>query len=437
MAPAQHPLDGARELFASCPRGLEPALAAELTALGIRELRPNSGGVQFRASLRQAWAVNLHLRIASRVLLRIAQAAYRHEEDLYRLAGGCPWESWFSADSTLRVDVSAQRSPVASLNFVTLRIKDAIVDRFRDLQGRRPSIDTRNPDVRVQAFLDARQATLYLDLSGESLFKRGWRAGRDDKGAAPLKENLAAGLVALAGWQPELPLYDPFCGSGTVLIEAAQQALAIAPGASRSFGFERLKVFDALAWAELRRAAAQRAAERLAAWRSGALRLDIAGSDIDPEAVERSRRNLERAGIPADLVGLMVADLASAQYRPPALAALAGPQGQTRTGMIISNPPYDERVALVGGEDGADGGGDRRGTEDRPVHGAGPDHAELLGRCGEQLKRHFPGWPLHLLSTDPQLPRQLRMQPSRRTPLFNGALECRLLRFDIHPRAPQ
>lgn len=421
MARALNPLEVPRDLFASCPRGLESALADELAAMGVTEWRSNAGGIQFRAGLRQAWSVNLHSRIASRVLLRMTQGGYRNEDDVYRLAGSCPWESWFGADATLRVDVSAQRSPLASLNFVTLRIKDAIVDRFRDLQGRRPSIDTRSPDVRVQAFLDARQATIYLDLSGESLFKRGWRAGRDDKGAAPLKENLAAGLVALSGWQPEQRFFDPFCGSGTLLIEAAQQALGIAPGVARPFGFERLKVFDSLAWAELRRGAAQHAAERIAAWRAGSVQLDIAGSDIDPDAVERSRRNLERAGVPTDLVRLEVADLSSPSFDPPAARHSGTP------GLIVANPPYDERVAALGARDPIT-------PETDASIGDMPGHAELIGRCGVQIKRHFPGWQLHLLSTDPQLPRQLRMQPARRTPLFNGALECRLLRFDIHAR---
>jgi len=310
-----------------------------------------SAGVHFQASLVDAWWINLQSRLASRVLMRVAVGLYRQEDDLYRLAQSVAWEHWFDPAMTLRVDVSAQRSPLTSLNFVTLRIKDAIVDRLREATGRRPSINTRAPDVRVQAFLGPREATVYLDLSGESLFKRGWRGGEDDKGEAPLKENLAAGLIALTGWQPELPFYDPFCGSGTLLIEAAQQALSIAPGQARPFGFERLKPFDAIAWADMRREAAQQSRERIAALRAGSIACAIAGSDIDPRAIERSRRNIERAGLPVDLIRLGITDLASEHYRPPWKNLPEGPAapGIRPRGMIIANPPYGERMTAGGG----------------------------------------------------------------------------------------
>ncbi len=343
--------DSPRPLFATCPRGLESVLAAELSRLGAAEVRPMSAGVHFQASLVDAWWINLQSRLASRVLMRVAVGLYRQEDDLYRLAQSVAWEHWFDPAMTLRVDVSAQRSPLTSLNFVTLRIKDAIVDRLREATGRRPSINTRAPDVRVQAFLGPREATVYLDLSGESLFKRGWRGGEDDKGEAPLKENLAAGLIALTGWQPELPFYDPFCGSGTLLIEAAQQALSIAPGQARPFGFERLKPFDAIAWADMRREAAQQSRERIAALRAGSIACAIAGSDIDPRAIERSRRNIERAGLPVDLIRLGITDLASEHYRPPWKNLPEGPAapGIRPRGMIIANPPYGERMTAGGG----------------------------------------------------------------------------------------
>src|SRR6202000_3256135 len=182
-------------------------------------------------------AANLYSRLASRVLLKIAHRPYRSEQDIYALALEQRWEQWFSAHETLRVDVTAIKSPLRSLEFTTLRVKDAICDRLREKSGARPSIDTAMPDVRVFAVRNANTRT-----SGDPLFKRGWRL---DKGAAPLRENLAAGILRLTGWTPGTPLFDPMCGSGTFLAEAAQTALNIAPGAERRFGFEKLKQFEA------------------------------------------------------------------------------------------------------------------------------------------------------------------------------------------------
>lgn len=189
-----------------CPGGLEVPLAQELAeiagrpeckALGAWVIDPTptspTGGIGLAGPLSAAMVLNLHSRIASRVLLQMAQAPYRQEDDLYKLASGLAWEEWFTSKQTLRVDVTAHRSPLKSLNFATLKIKDAIVDRLRDVTGDRPSIDTAFPDVRVQAHLTATQVTIYLDTSGEALFKRGWR---DEKGDAPLKENLAAGILS-------------------------------------------------------------------------------------------------------------------------------------------------------------------------------------------------------------------------------------------------
>jgi putative N6-adenine-specific DNA methylase len=263
--------------FVVCPGGLEVPLAKELAsiaerpdckALGAWVIDPTptspTGGVGLAAPISAAMALNLHSRIASRVLLQMAESPYRQEEDLYKLASGLAWEEWFSSKQTLRVDVTAHRSPLKSLNFATLKIKDAIVDRLRDVTGDRPSIDTAFPDVRVQAHLTATHVTIYLDTSGEALFKRGWR---DEKGDAPLKENLAAGILSITGWSPSQTLFDPMCGSGTFLIEAAQMTLAIPPGAIRAgmygddakpsrlayrplvtsahgFGFQRLKPFN-------------------------------------------------------------------------------------------------------------------------------------------------------------------------------------------------
>jgi len=238
--------------FASCPRGLEPLLAEELTGLGAKKPEPVPGGVAFGGDMRACYRANLESRLATRVLMRLARSPYRGEEDVYEAALAVKWLEWFSETQSIRVDVNAIRSPLKSLEFATLRIKDAVCDRFRADRGRRPDVDTRSPEVRIQAFLDKAEVTLYLDTSGEPLNKRGYRR---DAGEAPLKENLAAGIVGLSGWNPGEPLLDPMCGSGTIVVEAAMMALAIPPGHARAFGFERLAGFDRRRWNEVRDAA--------------------------------------------------------------------------------------------------------------------------------------------------------------------------------------
>lgn len=240
--------------FCPCPRGLEIALADELQEIASRSttLKVHNqvpGGVHCSGQMSDAMLINLHSRIASRVLLRIAHSSYANENHIYDLALGSSWENWFDVDHTIRVDVTAIKSPLKSLEFITLKIKDAICDRFRDREGKRPSVDTRMPDMRISGFLDARNITLYLDTSGEPLFKRGWR---QETGDAPLRENLAAGLLRTAGWTPGTPLLDPMCGSGTLLIEAAQMVAGIPSGLNRNFAFEKFIQFNAMEWQAIR-----------------------------------------------------------------------------------------------------------------------------------------------------------------------------------------
>jgi putative N6-adenine-specific DNA methylase len=401
------PSPGEADLFAACPRGLEAALAAELSGLGARNCRATAGGVLFAGDRAVAYRANLWSRLASRVLRRVGQRRYRDDDDLYRLAVGIEWERYFDAGHGLRVDLNAVRSPLRSLNFATLRVKDGIVDRLRERTGARPSIDTRTPDARVFTYLEDRQATLYLDLSGEPLFKRGWRSGRDDKGAAPLKENLAAGLLALCGWTPATPLHDPFCGSGTIAIEAAQIALDIAPGLSRRFGLEKLLDHDARLWASLRADAIRRGQH--ATHRNASPR--IAASDLDPRAIEQTRRNLRHAGLPPQAIDVRVADAARATPPFPV------------PGFIVANPPYGERIELEAGAPS------RSASRDRARH------EQAMHAFGVALRNGFAGWQAWLLSSDRELPRQLGMKERRRTPLYNGAIECRLYGFEVFPRA--
>ncbi len=372
----------AERFFATSPRGLEALLAAELAALGAQDAAAVPGGVAFGGDWNVCYAANLWSRLASRVLWRVADFGYASEADLYEAARAVDWPRHFDVGRTLRVNVSATKSPLKSLDFATLRVKDAVCDRFRDAAGRRPDVDRANPDVRVHAFLEAARGALYLDTSGEPLFKRGWRSGA---GEAPLRENLAAGLVQLSGWTFDEPLLDPMCGGGTILIEAAAMARNRPPGANRRFGFEKLKVFDAAAWERIRKESSQS--------RPPQRNLQLFGSDSDPRVLNDARRNVAAAGVDR-WVKLERADILERAAPAPA-------------GVMIANPPYGERL----------------GSKDAL--------AEFYPKLGSALKRHFPGWRCHFFTADLRLPKLVRLQPARRVPLFNGALECRLYEFRI------
>jgi putative N6-adenine-specific DNA methylase len=378
----------AEVFFAVCPRGIEEVLARELEGLGAAAVKASAGGVQFGGTLATAYAANLHSRVASRILWLVASGSYRNEADLYALAHDIPWEREFATDQRLRVDVTAIRSPLQSLQFATLKIKDAIVDRARERTGERPSVDRAQPDVQVLAHLDERNARLYIDLSGESLFKRGWRA---DKGEAPIKENLAAALLLLSGWTPEQPLLDPFCGSGTIVIEAACMATHRAPGLNRRFGFEKLKGHDRAAWAGLQQQA-RAAVDDAAAFQ-------LVGRDISTGVIAIANANAVRAGLGA------VLDSGKLVFEPGDARAGAPP---APAGMIVTNPPY--------------------GEQSTPRSASVPD---MMGDVATQFKRQFAGWQAWLLSSDRQLPRQMHLRESRKTVIFNGALECRFFRFDM------
>ncbi len=373
-----------QQFFTPCPRGLEPVLADELKELGAQDVAPTQGGVGFTGPFTLCYRVNLESRIASRVFWRVWHGPYRHEQDLYDAACALPWRDWFSAERTIKVKVSAQQCPLKSLDFVTLRIKDAVCDAFTRVAKARPSVDTATPDVRVDAFLDATHATCYLDTSGEPLFKRGLRAARTE---APLRENLAAGILKLAGWTPDQALLDPMCGGGTFLLEAAQMGRRIAPGLGRRFAFEKLNRFDGPHWRAL--CEASRARQRPDA------PLRIFGSDVNGTVLQAARVNLEAAGL-AEAVPLK--QVSVLDVKPPA-----------ETGLIVMNPPY----------------GVRTGEE--------ADLAELYPRLGDVLKQRFAGWRACIFTGDLRLPKLIRLTPSRRTPLFNGALECRLYEFKLVP----
>lgn len=375
------------QFFTPCPRGLEDALIQELQALGAGGLRGVPGGVHFEGDAVLGMKANLHSRLASRILQRVAQASYRSEEDLYRLAHDTPWEQWHDATASLRIDVTGVGAPVRSLQFAMLRVKDGLVDRLRERFGDRPSIERQRPDRRVFVFLDAQQCILYLDWSGESLFKRGWRRDGFD---APLKENLASGLLALSAWTPQQVLLDPFCGSGTIAIEAALQAAGVAPGARRRFGFERMTGFDRARWDRLRSEPT----------RARPATPTIFASDVSEAALASARANYARTGLPEGWVQWRQRDALNIDVAPAS------------SGLLLSNPPYGERLDIKGRQSLAQ------------ADAFWPALATLL-------KQRFAGWSVALFTSDLEIGQRMRLKPSRRTPLFNGALECRLFRFEM------
>ena len=370
------------KFFATCPRGLEQLLAEELQQLEAENIHAVGGGVEFRGDFPLCYRANLESRIASRILWQVATDHYRSEDDIYRTTYALQWNDWFEPALTIRVNVTATRSPLRSLGFVTLKIKDAVCDKFRRLSGRRPSVDTRRPDVRIQGYLTDRGFTLYLDTTGDPLFKRGKRISA---GEAPLRENLAAGVLRLAGWVPGTALLDPMCGSGTFLLEAAQIALDIAPGLGRRFAFEKLKNFAARRWRELLQQSAARQKPRGP--------LSIYGSDLSGEALRSARANLAAAGL-KEVVSLKQANIL--EISAPA-----------KEGIIVTNPPYGVRLGEL------------------------QELAELYPKLGDVLKKKFSGWRAYILSADMRLPKLIRLAASRRTPLFNGPLECRLFEYKM------
>ncbi|HZZ93438.1 MAG TPA: THUMP domain-containing protein [Usitatibacter sp.] len=371
---------GTHYFFAPCPRGLAGVLAEELAGLGAKDCAAAPAGVSFSGPFDLVYRANLHSRIASRILWRVGSFPYGNEDDIYAGAQAVRWNTYFNPDRTFKVETNAHKSPVKSLDFVTLRVKDAIADHFRSASGRRPSVESREPDLRVHVFLDAKQCVLYVDTSGESLFKRG---KRDYVGEAPLKKNLAAGILRLARWQPGIPLLDPMCGGGTFLTEAAEMALARAPGRAREFAFAKLARFNAQAW-EREREAARRAEKPLEP-------LPIHGSDLYGRELGHAVLNVRDADLEG-AVQLKQANLL--EISPPA-----------RHGMIVTNPPYGVRL------------------------GEKEELAAFYPQLGDVLKKRFAGWTAFIFSGDPELARLIRLQPARKTVLYNGALECRLYEY--------
>ena len=448
-------------LFVTCANGSEELLAEEC----VRILGPDQGvvagrgGVMVDENVENAMRLNLRSRIAQRVLWPMVDGDYRDENDLYELGRRINWSEWITPDETIRVDVTAQRSPLQSLNFAALRIKDAVCDVMRDMAGARPSVDTRFPDLAISLHVDPTHAWIAIDLSGEALFKRGWR---EQQGEAPLKETLASTLIYAAGWlgrESDGGLLDPCCGAGTIAIEAAQIACNVAPGLTRRFAFERLQPFREYAtrWGEMQVEAREAIVKPT---------VPIWAGDVSFRMTDFATRNAERAGV-AHAIDFKTAD--ALQRMAPA-----------DHGTIVMNPPYGERIDAKGrgsnsqaaeapraprtfsaprahdardaGERPRGPGADafarenpeaaRRGPRDAPQSSGGRESAivdggsasnagEFFSQLATHWKRNYSGWTAWVLSPDMKLPTAMRLKESRRVPMWNGPIECRLFRFDM------
>jgi putative N6-adenine-specific DNA methylase len=373
-------------LFATTPLGTEDLLADELRELGAARVRQDRGGVRFHANLREALRICLWSRIAMRVLYPLAEAEARGADGLYRAAGAVPWEKHLTARSTFAVDSSLKDSEHAHSGFVSLKIKDAVVDRLRSKLGARPDVDTRDPDVPIVAHLSGHRLTLSLDLAGQPLHKRGYRVRTTP---APLKETLAAAILRAARYTGDEPLWDPLCGSGTLVIEAALVAARRAPALGRRLAVERWPHRSGEVRAllqELRDEA--RAGERRPPF-------PIVGSDRDPEALDAARRNAAAAKV-AGAVQLVERDaIAAAQPSP-----VPGP------GLLVTNPPYGDRL----------GSGGQKGMK------------TFFFQLGEALGS-LEGWRKVILSGNPAFESAFHARPARSRALWNGPIRCQLLEY--------
>jgi putative N6-adenine-specific DNA methylase len=408
------------QLFLPCAAGVEDYLAPEIlqiTGLPPGCITKQRGGVAVRTSFAHAMLLNLYSRLSQRVLVLLSYTEYRNEHDLYRAACEVAWERWFTPQQSIKVEVTAQHSPLTSLNFAGLKIKDAVCDRFREkANGVRPDVNTQWPDVRIYAHLTTDACSLYIDTSGEPLFKRGWR---EDKGDAPLKETLATAMLAASGWasgEEDLqPLYDPCCGSGTIAIEAAQIACNIAPGSLRRFAFEKYLPFQPQAWAAIKK----EAAEAVVKPEPGQTPL-IYGSDVSHRMVDFAMRNAQRAGV-ADVIEFRGGD--ALQRMPPIEGG----------GVMVMNPPYGERIEVggVAGRDRYESDAAQEGRFGARELAHTEDGGEFFNQLASHWKKNYSGWTAWVLTPDLKLPGKMRLKESRRVPMWNGPIECRLFKFDM------
>ncbi|MGG5826962.1 bifunctional 23S rRNA (guanine(2069)-N(7))-methyltransferase RlmK/23S rRNA (guanine(2445)-N(2))-methyltransferase RlmL, partial [Aeromonas salmonicida] len=395
------PVSVMKEFFATCPKGLENLLADELTTLGAEQVRETVAGVHFKGELAIGYKACLWSRFASRIVLVLSEFQMNDDLDLYLGAHTIPWEEHFSGTSTIAVDFTGTNPAIRNTQYGALKIKDAIVDRFTKRGHVRPDVDKKAPDIRIMAHLGKGKANITLDLSGPALHQRFYRQGT---GEAPLKENLACAMIARSGWAGE-PMMDPMCGSGTLLIEAAFIAADMAPALRRErFGFDRWLQHDSELWQSLMMEAQVRA-------KRGMQRCEVKlfGCDADPRVLMKARDNAKAAGV-AHLITFKQADVTQLENPLPMPAVVEGEASQEearQVGMLISNPPYGERL------------------------GEFPALLEVHQALGDALRRGFQGWRVSILSASPELLSCLRLRADKQYRLFNGALECQLRNYQI------
>ena len=377
------PSAGQLNLFATVPLGAEELTAAELGNLGAEEITVLRGGVSFLGTRSTLYRCLLQLRTASRLLLQLGQFPCGSPQALYDGMRTLPWADLLTSEMTLAVDCTVRDSAITHSHFASLKAKDAIVDLLREKSGSRPSIDTKMPDLRINLHIAKNQATVSLDASGEPLDRRGWRLDRND---APLRETLAAAIMLHTGWDGSVPLLDPMCGSGTLLLEGTSLALRQVAGGGRAFGIMRWRDFDKKLWEEILAQEQAKSIESLA--------VPVLGYDRDPRAIIACRENARRAGLAYQLSF----DRKNFEDTEP-----SGHQG-----VLVMNPPYGVRM------------GDRRELE------------LLYRKIGEVFKRRFTGWTAYLLAGDLELAKLVGLKPARRFVLFNGPLECRLLKYELY-----
>jgi putative N6-adenine-specific DNA methylase len=372
------------QYFATVARGLEALAANELEALGASTVTPDFCGVSFQGDQQLLYRVNLWSRLAFRILVTLGECPCQDADDLYRGIQQFDWRQLIPPEKTLAVDATGKNRHLNHTHFTALQVKNAIVDQQRQHWGERSNVDPQNPDVRVNVHIRQDHCTVSLDSSGRSLHRRGYRPA---VGAAPLKESLAAALVQLSEWPRDVPLLDPLCGSGTLPLEAALQAMNIAPGLfQEEFGFQTWTNFDAELWQQVRQEAeASPKAE---------LETLIWGCDRDLDILHQARVNARRCGI-ADQIRFFQQDLETLE-------------APADNGFILCNPPYGERLG------------------NREELGA---FYKLLG---DVLKQQFKGWTAFILSGNKELAKYIGLKSAQRIPVYNGSLPCQWMKYELY-----
>ncbi len=369
--------------LATTAKGLTDALEIELKDLGLQVVDKSVLGVSFESNWEGCYKANLHSRLASRILKPVLDFVAYQPEELYTQIRRHDFTKYISPDQTLSVDATVNEGKLHDQRFIAMKVKDAVVDQFRDKFGRRPNVSNEKPDLRIHVRSYKNQFSVSIDTSGDSLFMRGYRKEFVE---APLKENLAAGLLRLSEWNRETPLIDFMTGSGTFLIEGAMMALNIAPGMSRTeFGFMRLANFDQQIWDKL--------VDEALALEKEELPFKLFGYDIDRRAIMKAKDNARRAGVD---------HIVEFQVQP--VATLVPP---VEKGMIVVNPPYGIRI----------------GDEDNV--------RDVYRDLGFTLKQKFKGWDAWILSGNKDLIMDMKLKASRKHFVFNGSLECRFLKYSI------